>query len=169
MHKLLINFINFDLVFRSENVGIEADYCQYERISVRICSWNVAAQNPFDCNDLKAIKKWLGFDRSDTSSDLLVISLQEIVDLNARTLIQGGNSSNNNETRSVDRWIKFIQKLIPEAYKLVHSSEMVGLALIVFSRDTLRADLSSVADASVKTGLGGLHGNKGVLVWGIYS
>ena len=99
-----------------------------------------------------------------SESDLLVISLQEIVDLNARTLIQG-NNSNATETRVVDRWIKLIQKALPGDYKLIHSSEMVGLALIVFNREILRCDLSSISDGSVKTGLGGLHGNKGALIW----
>lgn len=136
---------------------MEADYCKYERVSVRICSWNVAAQNPLDCSDSVA-SKWLDFNESEV--DLLVVSLQEIVDLNARSFIQ-----TNSEMRVVDRWIKFLQNQLPEQYKLVHSSEMVGLALIIFSRDALKGELSSVAEGSVKTGLGGLHGNKGALVW----
>lgn len=139
---------------------MEADYCSYERISVRICSWNVAAQNPFDCIESVA-SKWLGF--PDEESDLIVICLQEIIDLNARTFIQ--SNSSNTEMKGVDRWIKYIQKLLPDAYKLVHSSEMVGLALIVFSLDGLKGNLSSVSEVSVKTGLGGLHGNKGALIW----
>lgn len=152
----------FTLVFTNDFVDaklweIEADYCEYERVSVRICSWNVAAQNPFDCSDFPA-EKWL--DISESKADLLAISLQEIVDLNARSFIQSGP-----EMRIVDRWIKFIQSRLPEEYKLLHSAEMVGLALIVFGRETLRGELSSVAEGSVKTGLGGLHGNKGALVW----
>ena len=155
MKKVCFDYYIFTLLDQ-KMWEMEADYCKYARISVRLCSWNVAAQNPFDCSD-SIVSKWLGFDET---FDLLVVSLQEIVDLNARTFIQA-----TPETGIVDLWIKFLQKRIPAEYKLVHSSEMVGLALIVFSREALRSDLSSVSDGSVKTGLGGLHGNKGALVW----
>lgn len=144
---------------------MEADYCSYERISLRICSWNAAAQNPFDCCDGIA-KKWLGFDEKRSTEDLLVISLQEIIDLNARSFISTSNGNGANQSQiALDQWIKFIQKRIPKEYKLVHSSVMVGLGLIVFCRDEVRGALSSIADDAVKTGLGGLHGNKGGLVW----
>lgn len=130
---------------------------------MRICSWNAAAQNPFDCSDSVA-KKWLGIEQGE--EDLLVISLQEIVDLNARSFISSSNGNGTNQSQSaLEQWIRFIQKNLPSGYKLVHSSTMVGLALIVFCRDGVKGSLSSVSDDAVKTGLGGLHGNKGGLVW----
>lgn len=144
----------------------EADYCSYERVSLRICSWNAAAQNPSDCSDAVA-RKWLGIEEGGRD-DLLVISLQEIVDLNARSFISSGTTSNNGTNQSqsaLDQWIRFIQKRLPNEYKLVHSSVMVGLGLIVFCREIRRGALSSVSSDAVKTGLGGLHGNKGGLVW----
>lgn len=127
-------------------------------MSLRICSWNAAAQNPFDCCDA-IVSQWLGLDEASCQEDLLVISLQEIVDLNARSF--GANQS----LAALDQWIKFIQKRLARGYNLVHSSTMVGLGLIVFCREGFKGALSSVSDASVKTGLGGLHGNKGGLVW----
>ena len=140
----------------------EADYCQYERVSLRICSWNVAAQNPFDCIDSVA-RKWLGL---DNLTDLLVVSLQEIVDLNARSFLSSGDSASSNQNQmGLDQWIRFIQKRLPNEYKLVHSSVMVGLALIVFCKDTVKGALGTVSNDSIKTGLGGLHGNKGGLAW----
>lgn len=125
----------------------------------------MAAQNPSDGNEA-ATEQLLGV-QSDDLSDILVISLQEIVDLNARSLISGstnGNGSNPSQN-ALDQWIRYIHKQLPRDYELVHSSAMVGLALIVFCRDRVRGALSSVSEASIKTGLGGLHGNKGGLVW----
>lgn len=147
----------------------EADYCSYERVSLRICSWNTAAQNPFECCDDVA-NKWLGLgsglNEAALLEDLLVISLQEIVDLNARSFISSGTTSNTNQNQIVlDQWIGFVQKRLPKEYKLVHSSVMVGLGLIVFCRDSVKGVLSSVSEDAIKTGLGGLHGNKGGLVW----
>lgn len=138
----------------------EADYCQYERVSLRICSWNAAAQNPSDCIDSVA-NKWLGIEGSCDPEDLVIISLQEIVDLSARKFINDSQS----QTGVLDQWIKFAQKRLPKEYRLVHSSMMVGLGLIVFCRDSLKGVLSSISEDSVKTGLGGLHGNKGGLTW----
>lgn len=140
----------------------DADWCQYERVSVRICSWNAAAQNPADCIDSIA-DKWLGSNSQD-SSDLIVISLQEIVDLSAKNFIND-TAAKQNQNGVLDQWIRFVQKRLPNEYKLVHSAMMVGLGLIVFCRDSVRGVLSSVSNDSVKTGLGGLHGNKGGLVW----
>lgn len=143
----------------------EADYCDYERVGVRYLSWNVAAQSPSEGDGFE-IERLLGI-QSGELSDLIAISLQEIVDLNARNLISGstnGNGSNQSQN-ALDKWIRYIQKRLPTEYELVHSSVMVGLALIVFCRDRVRRALSSVSDAAIKTGLGGLHGNKGGLVW----
>lgn len=145
----------------------EAEYCSYERVSLRICSWNVAAQAPIDCTDSVAQKWLLGNENGGVGCDVIVVSLQEIVDLNARSFISGstGGNGTNQSQNCLDKWIRFINSKLPDHYKLIHSSVMVGLGLIVFCRESLQGALSSVSDDFVKTGLGGLHGNKGGLVW----
>lgn len=145
----------------------EADYCRYERVLIRICSWNVAAQSPIDC-DKSILMEWLkGGSEDALKEDFVVISLQEIVDLNAKSLLinGSGNGSGNGASQSaIDQWAKII-KLCLNDFELVHCASMVGLGLIIFSRNGLRNALSSVSADSVKTGLGGLHGNKGGLCW----
>jgi hypothetical protein len=146
----------------------EAEYASYERVSLRICSWNVAAQSPLQFTSNIDAQRWLGVKRNEaesddytSSEDIILVSLQEIIDLNTVSL----NAASQSQA-ALDQWIHFfVQNVIPQSYRVVHSSAMVGLGLLVFCRSSLKTHLSSVSDDSVKTGLGGLHGNKGGLIW----
>jgi hypothetical protein len=47
-----------------------------------------------------------------------------------------------------------------EPYVLLHSASLVGLFTCVFVKSSLRPKVKDVHAAEVKTGMGGLHGNK---------
>lgn len=46
------------------------------------------------------------------------------------------------------------------SYSLLHTASLVGLFTCVFVKSSLRAHISDVQASEVKTGMGGLHGNK---------
>lgn len=117
------------------------------------------------------IHRWL----SSTSADLIIIGLQEVVDLESKTgmgksLLKKSNSLSDpaaKQEQSYQAWQnKFIQSLKESeshigAYRLLCRQSMVGLFLCAFAREDLLPRISSVSIEKVKTGLGGLHGNKG--------
>lgn len=47
-----------------------------------------------------------------------------------------------------------------EAYTQLHTSSLVGLFSCVFVKVTSRSRIRDIQAAEVKTGMGGLHGNK---------
>jgi len=47
-----------------------------------------------------------------------------------------------------------------EAYTLLHSVSLVGLFTCIFIKSTHRTKIRDVYATEVKTGMGGLHGNK---------
>jgi len=47
-----------------------------------------------------------------------------------------------------------------EPYILLHTASLVGLFTCVFVKSAHRAKIKEVHAAEVKTGMGGLHGNK---------
>lgn len=136
------------------------EYCSYVDVKVRVCSWNVGAQVPTaEAND-NVWRAWLGLD--EEPADILIIGLQEIVELEARKSLLSSNTS----TDAIDNWSREIKRRLGPDWRLIHAASMVGLGLAVFVRDLeVRQALSQVGEAEVKTGLGGLHGNKGALCW----
>ena len=133
------------------------EFCTFKRISVRICSWNVAAQAPHCESNDSVWKRWLGL---GSEADLLVVGLQEIVDL--------AFMSSNNATSSaaIELWARELKRRLGSEYRLIHSAAMVGLGLLVFVRGLpMREAVSWPAEDAVKTGMAGMHGNKGALIW----
>lgn len=51
-----------------------------------------------------------------------------------------------------------------EAYTLLHTASLVGLFSCIFIKASLRSRVKDVEAAEIKTGMGGLHGNK-VSTW----
>ena len=49
---------------------------------------------------------------------------------------------------------------IDEPYTLLHTASLVGLFSCIFIKASLKARIKDVEAAEVKTGMGGLHGNK---------
>jgi len=61
-----------------------------------------------------------------------------------------------------DYFIQCIEEHMPpkEPYILLHTASLVGLFTCIFVKSTHRAKIKEVHAAEVKTGMGGLHGNK---------
>lgn len=114
--------------------------------------------------------------------DVIVFGLQEIVDLDkatqqAKSFIKGTQRSiqasqgNGNEASRYALWQDSLVRLVRESfprtsYDLVDTTGLVGLLMCTFVRDRDHRGfrVGGVAVESVKTGIGGLHGNKGALM-----
>lgn len=152
------------------------EYCRIESITLRVGSWNVDSQRPPGEGESSFWNRWLGL---NDPADVLVVGLQEVIDLqskssNAKILLNGGASGGGkggavqpDEARSLV-WIERLQSVLdrsgPEGFSLIAKESMVGLMLAVFVRERIRERVRYVHQAQVKTGLAGLHGNKGALV-----
>lgn len=157
-------------------LGRLGEYSSYSRISVRVCSWNVDSQRPPEDDDFWL--EWLGFGLGlgldERHEDMYVVGLQEIVDLeskssNAKLILQNNTQKASTDEARAQIWMDkihhILQSRIPGIVRLAGES-MVGLLLTVFvDADRVgRRRIRHVSHDQVKTGLGGLHGNKGALV-----
>ncbi|EAW12836.1 phosphatase family protein [Aspergillus clavatus NRRL 1] len=90
---------------------------------------------------------------------LYVLGLQEIVDVSspAETLRPYVDPS------AANKWKAALEKALPEGYKLVAETQLVGLLLLVYAAPYLVGSISSVSSSSVGTGLLGYMGNKGAV------
>lgn len=101
-------------------------------------------------------------DSSDTlssrsyNSDIFVIGLEEIVDLNAGNIV---SASTTNQREFLIEFQQTISRDVP--YVLVTSTQLVGVCLYVFVRPMMASYIRDVQIDQVKTGFGGAAGNKG--------
>ena len=110
--------------------------------------------------------------RNQEVPDVLVIGFQEVVDLESKRVHAKSlfNSSKQQQTvhdveRSCRDWLFAVERGLETVYvnrfKCIASEGMVGLFLMIFVRETLRPLVRGVEMQSIKTGLKGMHGNKG--------
>jgi len=103
-----------------------------------------------------------GSEDSDTlssrsyNSDIFVIGLEEIVDLNASNIV---SASTTNQREFLMEFQQTISRDVP--YVLVTSTQLVGVCLYVFVRPMMASYIRDVQIDQVKTGLSGVAGNKG--------
>ncbi|KAK4336797.1 hypothetical protein RND71_043576 [Anisodus tanguticus] len=90
------------------------------------------------------------------NSDIFVIGLEEIVDLNASNIV---SASTTNQREFLIEFQETISRDVP--YVLVTSTQLVGVCLFVFVRPKMASYIRDIQVDQVKTGLGGAAGNKG--------
>jgi endonuclease/exonuclease/phosphatase family metal-dependent hydrolase len=138
------------------------EYCTINRLKVRVSSWNVDSQPP--PNDASFWKNWLG------DGDIYVIGIQEMVDLeskstNAKLIINTNSRDPPMDDARTQLWLESISRALSNSGVIcVGQQSMVGLMMAIFTKAELAPRIQHLAYAIVKTGLGGLHGNKGALV-----
>jgi hypothetical protein len=98
---------------------------------------------------------------------MIAVGLQEVMELeskraHAKLFIKNASGGPSRLSVWIDRLTGAVAQVQTTArYRLQLSQSLVGLILAVFVREDLSSQVSSVSSDSVKTGLGGLHGNKG--------
>lgn len=158
-------------------------FCQYDEMRLLYMTWNAGAAKTADLDRTTHDRMFLNnaFNRSCDSSDgpeIMVFGFQELVNLDnksvtAKTMFSKRNKREKDQKVATsthispqykdwqDRLGFEIIEYFGENYNLVHSSNMVGLFTCVFVKAKHVHRLRSIKSGKTKTGLGGLHGNKG--------
>ncbi|PIA17542.1 DNase I-like protein [Coemansia reversa NRRL 1564] len=156
-------------------------------VTVQINSWNIDAVKPEHLErsreDRGFLRNWLGALGAQLEPELVVVGLQEVVDLEskkmtAKSLWRTTTSKNKHHrdtkpTADISKryglWRAALSRGLARgaayasAYRIVECRNLVGLFVCVFARDDVYRAVRDVDVAHVKTGMGGLHGNKGAV------
>ncbi|KAI9103199.1 Endonuclease/exonuclease/phosphatase [Phlyctochytrium arcticum] len=153
----------------------ESEMCTYREVSVLVCSWNLDATKPAELEESRSpedngfLQRWLS---QVDQPDILVVGFQELVDLEskkvtAKNLLKGGKKSQQSHIDQrfklwQDALIKVVQQAQPRArYHVLSCRQLVGLFQCVLLKESEVLRVKDLSAISVKTGLGGYHGNKG--------
>ncbi|KAJ1849216.1 hypothetical protein LPJ73_003781, partial [Coemansia sp. RSA 2703] len=148
-----------------------AEYAVAGDVAVHVHTWNAGAAKPEALGG--ALTRWLTADGTLAAPHVLAVGLQEVVDLESKT--QTARSLWHTTTGGRDaspryqRWRTALESALrPGAafaagFRVVETQSLVGLFVCVLARDDVVRRVRSVGVAHVKTGMGGLHGNKGAV------
>ncbi|OKL63964.1 hypothetical protein UA08_00498 [Talaromyces atroroseus] len=155
----------------------DVEYCNFREIRAAIVTWNAGASVPRDLHHSGFIQDAI---HPEQPPEILVFGFQELVDLEdkkitAKSLLMGSKKKDNNEKEHMSRQYRVwrdhlaacINDAMPleESYVLLHSANLVGLFTCVFIKQRERERVRNISGAEVKRGMGGLHGNKGALIF----
>ncbi|KAJ2761893.1 hypothetical protein IWQ57_005928, partial [Coemansia nantahalensis] len=155
-------------------------------VIVQINSWNIDAIKPEHLErtpeDRGFLRSWLGALGAHNEPDIIVVGLQEVVDLESKKMTakslwhnttskakskSRGGAGGADISKRYGLWRKALERALARgatfatSYRVVECQNMVGLFVCVFARDDVYRSVRDVDVAHVKTGMGGLHGNKG--------
>lgn len=99
----------------------------------------------------------------DDLPDIVLVGFQEIVELTPSQIL-------NAEPAKREFWEKQVSATLStrDDYVLVRSDQLVGTALMMFVRTSEVSYISKVEGSMIKTGLGGMAGNKGGIAVSFY-
>lgn len=133
----------------------KSQYISYKELKIAALTWNTGGILAPSFRDFFIdLKEFMS-----ESSDIFIFCLQEIVQLNATQIV-----SSDPEKRQL--WEFVILELIEEyhghgKFVTLVSNQLVGSSLMIFIRTELVDEIKNVEISSIKTGLGGIAGNKG--------
>lgn len=95
--------------------------------------------------------------------DIVLVGFQEVVELTPSQIL-------NAEPAKREFWEKQVSAILStrDSYVLVRSEQLVGTALAMFVRSSEASYISKVEGSTIKTGLGGMAGNKGGVAVSFY-
>lgn len=168
----------------------EVEYCAFRDINIVLCTWNAGASKPSDLNrgSLPEHNFLENVLQSMDSPDIIVFGFQELVDLenkkltasillyeitNKESILKGKSKGKVNpaiQEHMSHQYRVWQEKLVSalkiatstqdDPYVLLHSATLVGLFTCIFVRHREKSNVRNLSATEVKTGLGGLHGNK---------
>mmetsp|Transcript_14190 Transcript_14190/g.21560 ORF Transcript_14190/g.21560 Transcript_14190/m.21560 type:complete len:699 (+) Transcript_14190:114-2210(+) len=134
------------------------EWTEAKDLTVFCGTWNVNGKKPKE-----NISTWLmPADCKGKLPDLYCLGFQEVVDLNAQSLAFDHKMSEEWEAHIENTTIG--SKKFGKEYYLVKTVHLVGLLMLVYTRRTLRNEVSSVDAAVTGVGILGVGGNKGAVV-----
>ncbi|KAL3463655.1 Endonuclease/exonuclease/phosphatase [Aspergillus heterothallicus] len=155
----------------------DVEFCSFREISAVVVTWNAGASTPGSVRASTFIQDAI---HPENPPEILVFGFQELVDLEnkkitAKSLLLGSKKKESGEKEHMSRqyrvWMEHLTRAIndcmplEESYVLLHSANLIGLFTCIFVKHKERSKISNVSAAEVKRGMGGLHGNKGALVF----
>ncbi|KAJ5089020.1 hypothetical protein N7532_007704 [Penicillium argentinense] len=155
----------------------DVEFCTFREVRAAIVTWNAGASTPGSVRTSDFIRDAVN---PEDPPDIVVFGFQELVDLEnkkitASSLLLGSKKKENGEKEHMSRqyrvWIDHLTRTLhecmplEESYVLLHSSNMVGLFTCVFVKHKERHNIKNISASEIKRGMGGLHGNKGALVF----
>lgn len=156
INKKLFKFLDDPLV-EEEIKKQKHKFTTQEDLNIFIGSWNVGGAL---LNENTMLYEWLLPVKDMAAPDIYIIGLQEIVSLNAKNIVLSSNSC------QVENWRSLIHKNLNsiENYILLKTSDLVGIFLIIFVKESLKENFRNIEALIVRTGLLGTMGNKGSCV-----
>ncbi|KAL2821803.1 Endonuclease/exonuclease/phosphatase [Aspergillus cavernicola] len=155
----------------------DVEFCSFREISAMILTWNAGASTPGNVRTSTFVQDAI---HPENPPEILVFGFQELVDLEnkkitAKSLLMGSKKKESGEKEHMSRqyrvWMEHLTRCIndvmplEESYVLLHSANLIGLFTCIFVKHKERSKITDVSAAEVKRGMGGLHGNKGALVF----
>ncbi|KAL4914450.1 Endonuclease/exonuclease/phosphatase [Aspergillus aurantiobrunneus] len=155
----------------------DVEFCTFREVNAVIMTWNAGASTPGSVRTSTFIQDAI---HPENPPEILVFGFQELVDLEnkkitAKSLLLGSKKKESGEKEHMSRqyrvWMEHLTRCIndcmplEESYVLLHSANLIGLFTCIFVKHKERAKIKDVSSAEVKRGMGGLHGNKGALVF----
>ncbi|KAJ2090483.1 hypothetical protein IW140_002715 [Coemansia sp. RSA 1813] len=161
------------------------EFAQMRDITVQINSWNIDAIKPEHLeksrDDKEFLREWLGASSNPHGPEIIVVGLQEVVDLESKKMTakslwknttskhkgKSGAKPSADISKRYGLWRAALEKKLTREltyttpYRIVECQNMVGLFICIFARDDVYRSVQNVDVSQVKTGMGGLHGNKG--------
>ncbi|KAK7205801.1 hypothetical protein BZA70DRAFT_277090 [Myxozyma melibiosi] len=156
----------------------DAEFCSLRVVRALICTWNVGAAKPSDLQntstDSKFLKRLLA---TADDPEIIVFGFQELVELDNKTVTaksifkkkkhKDKDNIQQHMSHQYQAWqtrLEEIVRALSSSYTLLRSENLVGLYSCVFVKESERAYIGNLTSSTVKTGLGGLHGNKGAII-----
>ncbi|GEQ66563.1 hypothetical protein JCM33374_g226 [Metschnikowia sp. JCM 33374] len=134
----------------------EGNFTTYDNIAMFTGTYNVNAAPPLAYPDLS---NWLFPPENATSGlpEVYAIGLQEIIELNAGSILAADNSRPT-------QWARVLQQMLNsqnEEYLLLRTESIASMSLFFFVKKSKISQVTQVSGSSKKTGMGGIAANKG--------
>ncbi|OJJ49043.1 hypothetical protein ASPZODRAFT_59723 [Penicilliopsis zonata CBS 506.65] len=155
----------------------DVEFCDFREIRATVLTWNAGASTPSNVRSSNFIQDAI---HPENPPEILVFGFQELVDLEnkkitAKSLLLGSKKRENGEKEHMSRqyrvWMEHLTGVInecmplEESYVLLHTANLIGLFTCIFIKHKERDRVRNISAAEVKRGMGGLHGNKGALIF----
>ncbi|KAK9380536.1 Endonuclease/exonuclease/phosphatase [Kockiozyma suomiensis] len=156
----------------------DTEFCSFRAIRTLVCTWNVGAAKPADLQskstDSKFLKRLLA---EADDPEIIVFGFQELVELDNKTVTaksifkkkkhKDKDNIQQHMSHQYQAWQTRLEEVVatlPSSYYLLRSENLVGLYSCIFVKEVERSYIRNLNSSTVKTGLGGLHGNKGAII-----
>ncbi|KAJ5182439.1 hypothetical protein N7492_000055 [Penicillium capsulatum] len=155
----------------------DVEFCNFREIRAVIITWNAGASTPGSVRTSDFVRDAV---HPENPPEIVVFGFQELVDLEnkkitAKSLLLGSKKKDNGEKEHMSRqyrvWADHLTRTLnecmplDESYVLLHTANMVGLFTCIFVKHKERHNIKNVSASEIKRGMGGLHGNKGALIF----